>query len=47
LSLIFAGLLVLLIGILAYNSWAAFRRNSAPAAFTRQVIEKTNSLLSS
>ncbi len=47
LSLIFAAVLVLFIGVLAYNSWTAFRTSSDQAAVTRRVVERTNALLSS
>lgn len=47
LSLLFAALLVILIGILAYHSEAAFRRSSDAAEAARQVVEKTNALISS
>ena len=46
LSLAFAGALVLFIGVLTYNSVAAFRLSSEQAAVTRQVVDKTNALLS-
>ena len=42
----FSLLLVLLIGTLAFNAGATFRRSSAQAELTRQVVEHTNTLLS-
>jgi len=42
----FAVLVVVLIGTLAFNTGAAFRRSSTQAQVTRQVVEHTNDLLS-
>lgn len=47
LFLALAGVLVLAIGILAYRSDAAFRTGIEQADVTRQVVDRTNSLLSS
>ncbi len=47
LFLLLAGLVVALSGILAYNSWNAYRRTSAEARATSEVVERTVALLSS
>jgi methyl-accepting chemotaxis protein len=47
LSLVFALLVVLFIGILAYRAGAAFNRSDEQAAVTRQVRDTTNTLLAS
>jgi len=47
LSLAFAVILVLLIGILAYRAWRAFALRNEQVQITRQVIADTNGLLSS
>lgn len=47
LFLLLAGLVVVLSGVLAYNSWNGYRRTSAQARATREVVERTVALLSS
>ena len=47
LSLAFAGVLVLLIGLLAYNTWLDFGRRSEQVEISQQVIDGNNALLSS
>ena len=47
LSLAFAGILVLLIGTLAYRAWLDFGRRQEQVQITRQVIDSTYALLSS
>jgi PAS domain S-box-containing protein len=46
-TLVFAFLIVVLIGILAYRAGTAFKRSAEQASVTRQVGETTNALLSS
>lgn len=45
--LVFAFLVVALIGILAYQAGAAFRRSDGQATITRQVVDTTNMFLAS
>lgn len=47
LFLILAGLVVVLSGFLAFNSWRAYRRTSTEARAMREVVERTVALLSS
>jgi PAS domain S-box-containing protein len=47
LSLAFAVVLVLLIGILAYRTWADFNRSSEQVEISQKIIDRTNTLLSS
>src|SRR5216683_6845413 len=47
LSLLFALVLVLVIGILSYRAWASFGRRSEQLATTQQIVDGTNALLSS